>query len=321
MVFGWSVLRWFVRIFAVVVPELGEGFVIVLKGSRRVALLSVLALVFISCASFPSSAMGPSEDGSEALRVRVSVGQRVVKGVKSTGRYVPNSFQYNVTVPTLRGATAKAQRVFNRRIDALVDAELEFYAKGALTQDQFTTTKAKQAGGPETPVDEWLVWCHENFWDLTGKFTSAVYKERYASVVLTFSGLNAPCVGLGGMWPEYRSDRSVTIDTKTGRLKSLADFTSNAGGKVTDAVKAWYAGQSHEFLTRSPVVAKNLRVCDRPGNVVTVSPTQAPCYRQAYKNSGPVAWLVRDKGLRLTFPAGEGPRHATLKWSRIPKRL
>jgi hypothetical protein len=101
----------------------------------------------------------------------------------------------------------------------------------------------------------------------------------------------------------------------------VTDFTSNSGGKVTAAVKAWYAKQSHEFLSKRPAVAKKLKVCDRPGGTYTDSPTQKSCYTQPSMKSGPVAWLVQDKGLRLSFPAGEGLRHATLKWSQIPERL
>jgi hypothetical protein len=123
------------------------------------------------------------------------------------------------------------------------------------------------------------------------------------------------------MWTGYQTDRSVTIDTKTGAFKSLTDFTSNTKGKVTAAIKSWYAKESHEFLTKRPTITKNLRVCDRPGNVITVSPAQKSCYLQPLKKTGPVAWLVQDKGVRLAFPAGEGLRYATLKWTQVPELL
>jgi hypothetical protein len=169
--------------------------------------------------------------------------------------------------------------------------------------------------------DEYMEFCQEGFRPLRGSFDSAVYKGRYASVVMTFSGQNAPCQSVGGLWVGYQTDRSVTIDTKTNKFKSLSDFTSNAEGDVTAGVKAWYAKQSHEFLSKRPTVTKSLKVCDRPGNVITVSTAQKPCYATPAVKSGPVAWLVRDKGLRLTFPAGEGPRNAAVKWADIPRLL
>jgi hypothetical protein len=245
---------------------------------------------------------------------------RVVRGSKSTGRYVPKTFKYNLKVPTLQGVTAKVKKAFDKQIDTVIAAELAYYAKAALTQGEFNAS-AKSPEAATLSTDKWLDWCHENFKDLAGKFASSVYQGRYASVVITFSGLNAPCVGLGGLWVGYQTDRSVTIDTKTGALKSVTDFTSNTGGKVTAAVKSWYGKQSHESWAKRPTVTKRLKICDRPGNVITVSPTQKACYTQPSAKSGPVAWLVQDKGLALTFPAGEGPRTATLKWSLIPELL
>jgi hypothetical protein len=117
----------------------------------------------------------------------------------------------------------------------------------------------------------------------------------------------------------YQTDRSVTIDTKTGKFMKLKDFTSNTGGKVTAAVKTWYAKESHDNLSKAPAVAKNMKVCDRPGNVITLDNTQ--CFTDPYMKSGLVAWQARGDGLRLTFPAGEGPRYALLPWSAIPQKL
>jgi hypothetical protein len=240
----------------------------------------------------------------------------VIRGTKSTGRFVPAAFKYNLKVPTLQGVSVRVKKAFDKRVDALVAAELAFYAKAALTQDEFDANRSQEA--PTTPVDQWLGWCQKNFRDLSGRFTSSLYQGRYASVVVTFSGVNAPCVALGGLWVGYQTDRSVTIDTKTGAFKSLRDFTSNTGDKVSAAVEAWYAKESHAFLTKRPAVGKALKVCDRPGNVITVSPGQAPCFPQPSTGSGLVSWMVQDKGLRLTFPAGEGPRYVTVKWSKIP---
>jgi hypothetical protein len=249
-----------------------------------------------------------------------SVGSRVVTGTKSTGRYMPETFIYKLKVPTLRGVKAKVKKAFDKKIDSLISEELTYYGQGALTQDQFATTK-KNNGGDSMSPEEWISLCHENFWDLSGKFASAMYKDRYASVVVTFSGQNAPCIGLGGLWSGYRTDRSVTIDTQTAAFKSVTDFTSNSSGKVTTAVNTWYANQSHEFMPKRPKLGAKLSACDRPGNVNTDSPTQKPCYAQASEKGLPLAWMVRDSGLRLTFWAGDGPRHATLKWASIPQRL
>jgi hypothetical protein len=233
---------------------------------------------------------------------------------------MPEAFAYSLKVPTLRGVTAKVKKAFDRRIDSLIAAELAFYGEGALTQDEFAATK-KAEGGESMSSEKWISWCHENFWDLKGEFASAMYKGRYASVVVTFSGQNAPCIGLGGQWTGYQTDRSATIDTKTGAFKSLTDFTSNGSGKVTAAVKAWYAKQSHEALAKRPTVTKKLKLCDRPGNLNTDSPKQQRCQDRPSEANKPVAWLVRDSGLRLTVWAADGPRYATLKWAKIPQRL
>jgi hypothetical protein len=247
------------------------------------------------------------------------VAARMVKGTRSTGRYIPEAFAYNLKVPTLQGVSAKSKRAFDRRIDSLIAAELAFYAKAALTQEEFNASvESPEAAGMST--DKWVEWCHVNFKDLTGTFSSSVYRGRYASVVLTFSGLNAPCVGLGGLWVAYQTDRSVTIDAKTANLKSLADFTSNANGEVTAAVKTWYARESPKSLSKRPKVTKDLKVCDRPGNVATILP-QESCYIDPYVKSGLVAWLVQDKGIRLTFPAADGRRYTTIRWARLPRLL
>jgi hypothetical protein len=240
---------------------------------------------------------------------------------------MPEAFTYSLKIPTLKGVVARVKRAFAKEIDSLIAEELAFYTKGALSKDQLDTRMSQDAdasirGRAVRDVPEWyLEWCHEGFTDLTAEFTSSLYRGRYASVVITFSGYNAPCYGTGGLWEGYQSDRSITIDTRTGEFKSLSDFTSNAEGKVTAAVKAWYSKQSHELFEKRPTMTKKPTVCDRPGNVITISPAQSHCYSRPSERTGPVAWLVQDKGLRLTFPAGEGPRYATLKWSRIPQLL
>jgi hypothetical protein len=251
----------------------------------------------------------------------------VVRGTQSTGRYLPKTFTYDLKVPTLKGVTAKVKKAFDKKIDAIVASDLSYYAEGALTETQYNSRLAQDAnstlGGKlvrDVP-DQYATFCSEGFRQLKGSFVSSVYQRRYASVVITFSGYNAPCLSIGGLWVAYQSARSVTVDTKTGDLMSLAKFTSNAKGEVTAGVKSWYAKQSHEFLSKRPSVSRSLKACDRPGNVITVSPTQKPCYATPGAKSGLVAWLVQDKGIRLTFPAGEGPRNATLEWARIPRKL
>jgi hypothetical protein len=256
-----------------------------------------------------------------------SVVARAVRGSHSSGRYVPKSFTYSLKIPSLDGVATKVKKAFDRKVNALIASELTFYARGALTEAQynshFSQDGSSTLGGKfvrDVP-DEYLAWCHEGFRALTGSFDSSVYKERYASVVIKFSGFNAPCLSTGGLWVGYQTHRSLTIDVKTGKFKSLTDFTSNGAGEVTAGVKAWYAKESHEFLSKRPSVTKGMKVCDRPGNMITVSTAQKPCYSTPSVKSGPVAWLVQDKGLRLTFPAGEGPRNATVKWTRIPQLL
>jgi hypothetical protein len=244
---------------------------------------------------------------------------------------MPEKFGYSLKVPTLRGVTAEVKKAFDKKVESLIAAELKYYAQAALTRSEFNTRMREDRDSTlqgklvrDVP-DLYREYCRENFTDLTGKFASSVYKDRYASVVVTFSGLNAPCVGVGGMWTGYQTDRSVTIDTKTGIFKSLTDFTSNTGGEVTAAVDAWYAKQGDQFFAEDhhPTVAKKPRVCDRPGNVHTESQpyTSRPCYTQSVKAGGPVAWLVLDNGITLTFLAGNGPSYATLKWTKIPQLL
>jgi hypothetical protein len=250
----------------------------------------------------------------------VSVGTRVAKGSKSTGRFIPKAFKYNLRIPTLRGVDPGVRRAFDERIDSLIAEELAYYSRGALTKARYTSVKSQEAGGSTMSDGKWMEWCHENFWDLGGTFTSAIYRGRYVSVVLTFSGLNAPCASLGGMWVAYQTDRAVTVDTKTGEFKSLADFTSNATGEVTAAVRAWHSSQADETLPKRPGLGKNLKVCDRPGNMATVFP-QKSCYPVPTEKTGLVAWSVQASGIKLVFPSGSGPRSAVIGWARIPRLL
>jgi hypothetical protein len=299
------------------------------RSSRNVLLtlaLALTALVLPTALAAPADAvqsLAPLTAAPSAAKAPKTV-TRVVRGTKATGKYFPESVKYNLKVPTLGGVTATVKKAFDTKIDSIIAAEVDYYSAVAFTKSEYDATK-KAEGGEGQSAAKWLAYCTETFHDLSGKFTASVYKKRYVSVIITFDGRNAACTGLGGLWsgPPYQSDRSVTIDTKTGTFKSLSDFTSNSAGKVTAAVKTWYAGQSHEYLTKRPGVGKGLKVCDRPGNVNTTAPAQYQdtCYRTPSLKTGTVAWLVQKKGIRLTFPAGEGLRYATLPWSQIPQRL
>ncbi|MDR1237135.1 MAG: hypothetical protein LBK28_02725 [Propionibacteriaceae bacterium] len=105
---------------------------------------------------------------------------RMVKGTRSTGRYVPKAFAYNTKVPTLQGASVKSKSALDRTIDSLIGAELAFYAKAALAQDAFNTS-LKSPEAAITSIDMWFEWCHTNLKDLTGTFSPSVYRGRYAS--------------------------------------------------------------------------------------------------------------------------------------------
>jgi hypothetical protein len=258
-----------------------------------------------------------------------TVGSKVVTGEKKTGRYLPESFAYRMRVPTLKGVADKVSKAFDKRIQALIRSELSYYAKGAAIKanvdflaDEWSATSTR---------DDVVAFCQSNFKNLKGKFTSSVYKGRYVSAILTFSGQNAACAQLGGLWGGYHTNRSVTIDTRTGALMKITDFTSNLDGKVSSAVKAWYDSVPHGYLRESmnvddtvvfhaPTVTPTLDVCDRPGNVLTDSPKQEGCfYTRLTRNVGLLSWRVSDKGLHMTFNGGDGLRHALLPWSAIPR--
>jgi hypothetical protein len=232
-------------------------------------------------------------------------------------------------VPTLKGVSATDSKAFYKRINALIRSELSYYAKGAARKatvdfltDEWSATETR---------DSVIAFCKGNFKNLKGKFTSSMYKGRYASVVLTFTGQNAACVQLGGLWCGYQTDRSVTIDTQTGALKSITDFTSNFNNQVSSAVKTWYDSVPHGYLRESlnvsdtvvfdaPKINKGLEVCDRPGNVITDAPRQEACFQtRLSRTTGLLAWRVSDKGLHMTFNAGDGLRYAQIPWSAIPR--
>jgi hypothetical protein len=222
-----------------------------------------------------------------------------------------------VKVPTLEGVNSKIRASFDKRIDRIVASELAYYGEGAIPRQRFEALVA-EAGG-EVSAEQYAEQCGRTFRRLTGNFSRAIYHARYVSVVVTFSGTNAACGQLGGLWVGYRSDRSVTIDTKTGKFLRLTDFTSNTSGQVSAALKDWFATESREFWKGGPRVGSALKVCDRPGNARTVAIDQRACFTEPYSKSGVVAWQVRDRGLRLTFPAGDGPRHVLVPWPRVPE--
>ncbi|MDR0432276.1 MAG: hypothetical protein LBH48_03065 [Bifidobacteriaceae bacterium] len=211
---------------------------------------------------------------------------------------------------------SKIRMAFDKKIDALVSAELQYYAEGALSKAAFDSL-VQEAGGSLSHES-----CMATFKKLTGRFSAAIYSERYVSVVITFEGLNAPCAQLGGMWVGYQTSRSVTIDGRNGKSMKITDFSSNASGEVSAALRTWYGKVDHENWKGGPRVGKTLKVCDRPGNVITISGRgQRACFPDPYVKSGLVAWRVDEKGVRLTFPAGDGPRTALLSWAKVPRLL
>jgi hypothetical protein len=294
-------------------------------------------------ASAPTAPAGPAAPAASAAvaakQAGPSVTTRVVKGTKKTGRYMPASYRYSLKVPKLNGVSATVAKAFDKRINALIASELSYYAKGAWYETYFRATLATwqegatQAG--DTPISEpdFVAFCRGNFTSLKGKYTSAIYEGRYASVVLAFSGQNAACLQLGGMWGGYFTERSVTIDLRTGKLMELMDFTSNRDGQVNAALKDWYAKTCHNSancpksflgdvfpLPKAPI---GLDVCDRPGNLHSDAREQEGCFVSRdsyYPETGIIAWQVRDSGLRLTFLAGNGPRYVLLPWKEIPRR-
>ncbi|MDR1293892.1 MAG: hypothetical protein LBK59_02865 [Bifidobacteriaceae bacterium] len=326
-----------------------------------IALVSLSLGTAVAVASPMAAADTRGAGVAVTAKAAPSVVTKVIKGTKATGVYMPESHGYHLEMPALKGVSAKVKKAFTKRINALVASELKNYARGALWDYEFQKSYYDyQYQPPGVPADpqkmteqQYYTYCQTGFKDLKGWFTGAVYQGRYASVVLTFSGINAPCEGLGGMWVEYRTNRSVTIDTQTGKLMDLADFTSNSAGKVNAALKKWYQAERRgdDFCPKGsdakppsrshledpwkvcdhagnvvfplPKVTKKLSVCDRPGNVMTINfLQQRRCYFDIDTlKTGLVAWQVRNAGLRLTFPGGDAPRYILLPWSQIPRSI
>jgi hypothetical protein len=283
--------------------------------------LSVLSLVIGVCAVPVETRVLAARASAHGWPVAETVvapsaKTRTLKGSKETGHYLPESYAYSLKVPTLTGVSSKTRKAFDKKIDALVSSELDYYARGALSKAEFDSL-AQEAGG-SLSVDS----CMDTFKSLTGRFSASVYSARYVSVVITFEGLNAPCGQLGGMWVGYQTSRSLTIDARTGRSMKITDFTSNTTGQVSAALRSWYAEVGQENWKGGPRVGKKLKVCDRPGNVITVSGRgQRACFPDPYTKSGLVAWRVDGKGLRLMFPAGDGPRNVLIPWAKVPRLL
>ncbi|MDR1426625.1 MAG: hypothetical protein LBJ08_02560 [Bifidobacteriaceae bacterium] len=288
--------------------------------------MAIAGVVFLGMGLGATAPLAAAADAAPvaAKPASVAVISRTVNATWNTGRYMPSSFKYSLRLPTLAGTSAKVKAAFDARIDALVKAELTYYSKSAWTVQDLEAYVKEQFTMWGFSRDEAMSMCGQ-FQNLKGKLSAAVYEDRYASVVLTFSGQNWVCGGLGGLWVAYQTDRSVTIDAKTGKFAKLTDFTSNKGGKVSASVKTWYKGTVPEKISpyyfRLPTVTERMTVCDRPGNVITVDHKE--CIGEGppngHKKPVLVAWQVRPEGLRLTFPGGARTEHALLDWDTIPR--
>jgi hypothetical protein len=246
---------------------------------------------------------------------------KVVEGRHKTKHYFPKSFRYKLKTPTLRGVKPEVKQAFDKRINTLINAELRAYRKGAANSTEFWEEKNSF---PDMSTDKFKKWCaRSSFTTLRGSVQASIYRGRYASAVLTFHGANAPCIGLGGLWVEWRTMRSVTIDTITGQFMTLSDFTSNRNNQVNQALDRWYKTVSHEFL-KQPKLASDLTVCERPGNVMTIE-APLPCGVTNPTGASPksksalVAWQVRDDGVRLTLTAEDWIRQPVISWQDIAR--
>jgi hypothetical protein len=109
---------------------------------------------------------------------------------------------------------------------------------------------------------------------------------------------------------------------RTGEVLQLRDFTSNADGKVSEAIKGWRGNLKGSFQPRRATVNKKLTVCDRASNVASAVDTQEPCNRGGNwkkKTEGPVSWRVSDDGLTLGFQGPYSVRHVEIPWKEIPQ--
>jgi hypothetical protein len=268
----------------------------------------------------PAQAVEPTAPGQAPAVVSTTV----VKGSYKTKRYVPKSFRYNLKTPTLTGVKPQVAHVFDQRVKTLIKQELRNYAKGALTKRGFKKAR-KWDGDPSWSDARFYKWCNSSgsFEPLKGSFDAALYQGRYVSVVLTFTGTNAACMALGGLWVEYRTTRSVTIDTVTGQLMSLTDFTNNRDNRVNVALQSWYKTVSHEFMKKRPSFKADLPVCERSGNVRTVTGRKSCGFvrvgSRVTQEPALVAWQVQDDGLHLTLTAEDAPRYVTLPWNSITR--
>ncbi|MDR0504261.1 MAG: hypothetical protein LBG70_00410 [Bifidobacteriaceae bacterium] len=243
---------------------------------------------------------------------------QVDKGIHKTNRYLPKSYKYDFRLPKLGGVPQQVKQKFDRKIKALVAAELRGYDYGAVSKAVFDKEFAL-VSDQMSAADFAKTCVKDTFKPLKGKYVASVYKGRYVSVVLTFTGLNGACTGLGGLWVEHRTSRSVTFDVVTGQFMKLSDFTSNAHKQVSEAVSRWYNTKSHENWV-TPKVGADLKVCDRRGNLMSIVSKLKSCWQGRTKvKSILLAWRVSNQGIHLTFPAGDGPRYAMIAWEQIPR--
>jgi hypothetical protein len=307
------------------VPSTGGASTLVMevfmkhKMAIAISVVSIVGCGLLAVAgTTPAQAVEPTAPGQAPSVVSTTV----VKGSYKTKRSVPKSFRYNLKTPTLTGVKPQVAQVFDQRVKTLIKQELHNYAKGAATKKRFYVNK-KWYGMPSWSDARFYKWCNSGMFEpLQGSFDAALYQGRYVSVVLTFTGTNAACMALGGLWVEYRTTRSVTIDTVTGQLMSLTDFTNNRDNRVNVALRRWYKTVSHEFL-KVPIVDPKMTVCERPGNVMTIT-GRLPCgitqnVIRVFSEPVIVAWQVQNDGLHITLTADDAPRYVTLSWKDITR--
>jgi hypothetical protein len=269
-------------------------------------------------ATFPVSGTEARREASSQAAPAITLVARSEAGSWATHRVTPKRFEYSLTLPRLEGVSARVAAIWDRRVAALVRRELRYYAKGALNKRQIEAIAAARLRSTRAEI---LADCDMPFEPLTAAFTGAVYKGRYVSIVLKFTGLNAACGGVGGTWVNYQTLRSLTLDTEDGKFLGLPDVTSNANGAVSTAVRHWYVPIRGGFMPGDPPqVTKRLEVCDRPGNLHTVVEWQRACDD---RRDGPanvaLAWRVSDEGVHLTFSGTTGPVTALLTWGEVPE--
>jgi hypothetical protein len=253
----------------------------------------------------------PSPAGSIPPAIELTV----IAGTERTGRYMPREYSYRFEVPELSGATEDVEAAFRKKVRGVIAQELAKYNEGAITKSDVRAL----AKGFRQDFDSFVKTSCVNFTEFQSSFRGAVYRDRYASVVLTFTGINAVCSQLSD-WAEYVSTRSITIDTQTGRFMSLSDFTSNEKRQVSKVLDGW-KGNIQWGQPRKAVIGKRLAVCNYAGNANTMAPVVGGCNSGNLHKEIPVSWRVTDKGLTLGYQGYASVKHVTIPWGKIPQLL